>query len=243
MYGTPDEDVKDGHSPSLHRVAILLVHRPYSLSASERFHRPLWNYQGRSTPGLRPFPFLFTIYINNLLAEFEKDMFVSAYADDLLIARSARNKNMIVAPLQPVDKVVVWSDKARLTHNVSKCETAFFSLDCAEAAWQPNITIDGKQMFCNPTTFSQAPGHCGLPGNELADHQAKLCAAETQPDNAFDAATWRALIHRSCHPSAIQYKRLKEVHTSLLDEQTGTSFCKMECADLARLGSGHHPEF
>ena len=32
------------------------------------------------------FPLLFTIYIDDLLAEFEKDTFVSAYADDLLIS-------------------------------------------------------------------------------------------------------------------------------------------------------------
>ena len=42
-------------------------------------------------------PLLFTIYLNDLLAEFGKDTFVSGYADDLLIARSARNKDMIVA--------------------------------------------------------------------------------------------------------------------------------------------------
>ena len=122
MHGTPDEDVKDGRSPSLYIVAILLVHKPYSHSASEIFHRPLSNYQGRPAPGHHPFPILFTIYIDNILAEFEKDTFVSTYADDLLIARSARNKNMIVAPLQPIDRVVVWSDKARLTLNTSKCE-------------------------------------------------------------------------------------------------------------------------
>ena len=59
---------------------------------------------------------------------------MSVYADDLLIARSIRNKVMIVATLQPeFDKVVTRSDKARLTPNTSKCETAFFSLDCAEA--------------------------------------------------------------------------------------------------------------
>ena len=46
-----------------------------------------------------------------------------------------------------------------------------------------------------------APGHCGLSGNELADHhQAKLAAADTQPDNALKLATWRALIQCSCHP-------------------------------------------
>ena len=60
---------------------------------------------------------------------------MSAFADDLLTARSARNKDMIMASLQPeVDKVVAWSDKAGLTLNKPKCETVFFSQDCAEAA-------------------------------------------------------------------------------------------------------------
>ena len=53
-----------------------------------------------------------------------------AYADDLLIARSVRNKDMIVVSLQPeVSIVVVWSDKARLTFSIAKCKTAFFNLD------------------------------------------------------------------------------------------------------------------
>ena len=73
---------------------------------------------------------------------------MSAYADDLLNARSARNKEMTVASFQPeVDKVVNLSDKARLIHDTSKCETACFSLDYAETAWQTNIIIDGKRLF------------------------------------------------------------------------------------------------
>ena len=44
-------------------------------------------------------PLFFTIYMSDLLAEFERDTFVSAYADDLLIARSAYNKDMILASL------------------------------------------------------------------------------------------------------------------------------------------------
>ena len=60
---------------------------------------------------------IFTIYIYDLLAEFEEDTFVSAFADLLI----ARNKDMIVASLQlEVDKVVAWSDTARLTHDSSK---------------------------------------------------------------------------------------------------------------------------
>ena len=40
-----------------------------------------------------------------------------------------------------------------------------------------------------PILILWAPGHCGLPSNKPADVQAKLGAAETQPDNTLDAAT------------------------------------------------------
>ena len=56
-------------------------------------------------------PLLFTININDLLVKFEEDTFVSTYADYLVIART---KDMIIASLQPVDKVIAWSTKTRL---------------------------------------------------------------------------------------------------------------------------------
>ena len=54
-YGTDDENFNDGRSPSLHSVAFLLVHIPYSLSVSDRFHWPLLNFHGGYAPVLRPF--------------------------------------------------------------------------------------------------------------------------------------------------------------------------------------------
>ena len=88
-----------------------------------------------------------------------------------------------------------------------------------------------------------APGHCGLSGNELADHHlAKLGAAETQPDNTHEPASRRALIiSRFCRPPPILLERLKEVYTCLHDEQINTSFVKTERTDLAGFHSGHHP--
>ena len=48
--------------------------------------------------------------MEDLLVDFENNIFVSAYADCLWMARSARNKDMIVASFQPeVDKVVAMS--------------------------------------------------------------------------------------------------------------------------------------
>ena len=114
---------------------------------------------------------------------------MSAYADDLLVAHS---KDMIVASLQPeVDKVVAWSDKARLTHNTFKCEKAFFSLDGAEAAWQPNIIFDGKQMFCNPF-----PIFLGVRYDwqlKFGEHVPKLCQSMSgciNPHRALGSMTW-----------------------------------------------------
>ena len=50
-----------------------------------------------------------------------------------------------------VDKVVSWSQQARLTLNAAKCEVAFFSLDNAEAQWRPQITINGVPPSCTPS--------------------------------------------------------------------------------------------
>ena len=137
-------------------------------------------------------PLLFTIYVDDLLAEFERDTFVRAYADDLLIAHSARNKDMIVASMQPeVDKVVAWSKKARLTLSTFKCETAFISLDCADSAWQANITIDGKRMFGNPIPFFlDFRYHRML---TFAEHVRKLCQSMSSGFNlhrALGGTTW-----------------------------------------------------
>ena len=50
-----------------------------------------------------------------------------------------------------VDKVVSWSQQARLTFNAAKCEVAFFSLDNAEAQWRPQLTINGVPPSCTPS--------------------------------------------------------------------------------------------
>ena len=56
-----------------------------------------------------------------------------------------------------VNKVMKWSDDARLTLNIKKCEVSFFSLCTAEASWQTHITIRGSPLF-----FSAAPIFLGL---------------------------------------------------------------------------------
>ena len=76
---------------------------------------------------------------------------MSAYTDDLEIACSTRNKDVIITSLQPeVDILVDWSAKPRLTINISMCEMAFFNVDDAEVAWQPKITIEENKCLAIP---------------------------------------------------------------------------------------------
>ena len=90
--------------------------------------------------------------------QFEDTTLVSAYADDLAIACSGRSKIDMTKKLQKeVDKVVEWSDDARLTLNTNKCEVSFFSLCTAEASWQPHLTIRGL-----PLSFNAAPTFLGV---------------------------------------------------------------------------------
>ena len=99
-------------------------------------------------------PLLFVLYINDLLGNFSESTMVSAYADDLALANRGRKKEDVALRMHAeVDKVVSWSQQARLTINAGKCEVAFFSLDNAEAQWRPQITINGFPPTCTPSTI------------------------------------------------------------------------------------------
>ena len=79
---------------------------------------------------------------------------VSAYADDLALACHGRKKEDVALRMQAeVDKVVSWSQPARLTLNAAMCEVAFFSLDNAET---PNYHQRGPAEL-HP--FADVPGH------------------------------------------------------------------------------------
>ena len=62
------------------------------------------------------------------------------------------------------------------------------------------------------------------PYNELADHQAKVGATNSQPENALDVVTRKPLIRRSCHSTPIHYEWMKKVNIFLPDEQTESPF-------------------
>ena len=67
-------------------------------------------------------PLLFVLYINDLLGNFSESTMVSAYADDLALTCRGRKKEDVALRMQAkVDKVVSWSQLARLTLNAAKC--------------------------------------------------------------------------------------------------------------------------
>ena len=93
-----------------------------------------------------------------------------------------------------------------LVHGVSNANSAdSYVLQQQTAAAAAALVMSRSKMIM------WAFRHCGQSGNELANHQAKLGAAETQLDNALEPVTRRALIRRSCRPSPIQHERLSEV--------------------------------
>ena len=97
-------------------------------------------------------PLLFVLIINDRLGNFSESTMISAYADDLALACRGRKKEDVALRMQAkVDKVVSWSQQARLTLNAAKCEVAFFSLDNVEAQWRPQITINGVPPSCTPS--------------------------------------------------------------------------------------------
>ena len=154
---------------------------------------PSRTYKESLLQGFVLYPLIFTIYIDDLLAEFEKDASVSAYAGDLLVVRSARNKDIIVASLQPeVDKVVAWSHKATLTHIISKCVTSLFSLDCAETPGNHCVTTDGKRMFSNPLPIFLLVKYNRQPN--FGKHVQRLCQSMCGRINLLRALwgmTWK----------------------------------------------------
>ena len=82
-----------------------------------------------------------------MLGTFEKDSFVSAFADDLAIACSSRKKEEAEAMMQrEVDRMEQWSRRNGLKLNPDKCTTCLFSTDSSKSKWVPTLTLHGKAL-------------------------------------------------------------------------------------------------
>ena len=107
-------------------------------------------------------PLLFVLYINDLLWNFSESTMVSAYADYLALAcRGCKKEDVALRMQAEVDKVVSWSQQARLTLDAAKCEVAFFSPDNTEVQWRPQITINGVPPSSARRRKFES---CGCPG-------------------------------------------------------------------------------
>ena len=103
-------------------------------------------------------PLLFVLHINDLNGNFSESTMVSANTDYLALACRRRKKEDVALRMQAeVDKVVSWSQQARLTLIAAKCEVDFISLDNAEAQWRPQVTINGV-----PPSFTPSPTFLGV---------------------------------------------------------------------------------
>ena len=94
------------------------------------------------------------------------------------------------------DKVDAWTVNARLTLNASMCETAFFSLDCAELSWQPNVTIDWES-----NVLQWPPDYLGWQVRPAAHHY-RACpkplpidVPQHQPSPGSGDGTHRIIVH------------------------------------------------
>ena len=91
------------------------------------------------------------------------------------------------------DLAMIMYECKSLVHDVSNANSAERSVNQLQAS--AVIRAMSKSIM-----IVWAPGHCGLSGSELAEHQANLGATETQLDNALEQATRRAHILHSCRP-------------------------------------------
>ena len=93
------------------------------------------------------FPSFLAINITDLLDELEDHTIICVCADDMLTAVESVITTLSWHPYN--NNNVAWSAMARLTLNLVMCETAFLSLDCAEAARHPSVTTDIRRTLCN----------------------------------------------------------------------------------------------
>ena len=149
-------------------------------------------------------PLLFVFYINDILGNFSESTMVSAYADHLALACGGRRKEDVALRMQAeVDKVVSWSQQARLSLNAGKCEVAFFSLDNAEVQWRPQITINGVPPSC--TAFADVPGRSVRSSYDLRHPGLKgvpANASANQPPSCrgrYDLGLAKARFENSLH--------------------------------------------
>ena len=92
-------------------------------------------------------PLLFSIFIDDLLSQFDRSTLVSAFADDLALACSDKDKEVASTNMQAeIERVVEWSERWGLQLNGNKCEATLFTTDSSESKWKPQLSMRGKTL-------------------------------------------------------------------------------------------------
>ena len=97
-------------------------------------------------------PLLFLFVIDSLRARLPRGAEISMFADDVALWASHADKAVAASKVEEgVQAVFRWSQEKKLTLNLGKCETTFFSSDTHEAKWQPRVVAEGTALQFNPT--------------------------------------------------------------------------------------------
>lgn len=102
----------------------------------------------------------------------------------------------------------------------------------------------GKELSRNnkELVFVWVPGHCGLPGNEMADVAAKRGTSEDQSESACMYKSVRCLWKSRERVMEWQHQRCKEVYGEGVRTNEECDWTREDAVSMARLRSGHSLE-
>jgi ribonuclease HI len=84
------------------------------------------------------------------------------------------------------------------------------------------------------------PGHSNIPGNELADAEAKKATEEAGPGRPISMNSMKTVIKEIVKDGAIEHERTREVYTRKSKKKDQLLKTRSDQVLLARLRSGHH---
>ena len=84
------------------------------------------------------------------------------------------------------------------------------------------------------------PGHSNIPGNELADAEAKKATTEAEPNRAVSMKGIMPVIKEIVRDEEIQHARIKESYSAKSARKDKEISNRKDQVLIARLRTGHH---